>query len=58
LGWAMNFITDGADPERGGCVYAGAPELPKETPAEVVPTSSGTIHIELPGRALISLEAL
>ena len=28
----------------------------KDLPAEAAPTSSGTIHIELPGRALISLE--
>lgn len=28
----------------------------KDIPAEAVPRSSGTIHIELPGRALISLE--
>ncbi len=30
--------------------------LRRNQPAEVAPTPSGTIHIELPGRALISLE--
>jgi len=32
------------------------PAPAKDPPAEVTPSQAGTIHIELPGRALISLE--
>ncbi len=35
---------------------AEEPAFAKEIPAEVAPTTPGTIHIELPGRALIRLE--
>ena len=35
---------------------AEEPAIAKEIPAAVAPTTPGTIHIELLGRALISLE--
>ena len=35
---------------------AEEPAFAQEIPAEVAPPTPGTIHIELPGRALISLE--